>query len=775
MMDKDYITEGAVSMMTIQQQAYELPDVSLKVTMNIGRLRMKKKIISCLLVMFLACVSGCGKTQAQDLESSMDVNQVTFDDYIVTVQDLDENLQMARIAEDRLFLLTFPQGKFRFCNVSMDGNDIKEIPLSLSENERITCFYVNENSIFFMQKQKEESELVKIDRNGKILEKVQLEESLSLREEPLNCMTVDGAGNVVLATSSMVYLLNKNLQLVNKIELEKKQSIITFCRTRSGKIICGIQEENAGIGREKLRILDTETKEWGKNLPNADAESFIDEKCLLEGTGYDVYYKDGVGVFGYDENSEKWTKVMDALYSLVSVDEMKQIFGEYNGEFFGVAKDLTDEGTLGVSHYIKSKPEETDKKIITLAGYNITNKMRSYAKEFNRTHTDCKVKVVLYDDEEHTKMAMDIMSGKVPDVFMTSTLGISIQQMVARGILADLTTYYENDTTIHTKDIVPSVLEAMKVNDRLYSVCAGVMVSSAVCRTSDINRKNGWTFEEMEKALAQKGDDAIAFDEEDKSELLISLLANNMDSFVDWQTGECRFDSQEFKNILELCNKGVLLDDLTEREMEELWENTKKKKGEGKVLLGIIQNIDLEDIQKARQEFGSDITCIGLPERDREGSYFTFGEEYGIYSGSEVKDEAWEFVKVVMSKEFQMDENHLQYPEYPTRKDALAWKMETKIAKEAYEDSYGNWIDPIKNVDLQSDSDSACEETASTNEDVELIMDLISKTHKRSILDDAEVEIIIDETAAYFNGDKSLEKVTNNIQKRMVTYVNEQR
>ncbi|MDE5776931.1 MAG: extracellular solute-binding protein, partial [Lachnospiraceae bacterium] len=675
--------------------------------------------------------------------------------------------------------------------------DTVEIPVALSENEKVNCFYLDENNDIFCMTSigngKEDTEenveenmdyrmeLVKLNPEGMETARINLQEQLPLAEESLlNRITVDGPGNIIIATDKTVYSLDSELQLVNKISAKEQYEIVNFVRTKSGKVVCGEQKKDldsgeSGIG-SVLCILDTGKWEWGSFLTKVE-HSIIDEYCFMESQEYDFYYKDGAGIYGHNAGEETWTKVMDARCSLLTGQDIDGMIGEEQGNFWGILSgSVNGKNGFVLNRYSKMNPEEQkDKKIITYAGYNVTNQLRIIAREFNKTHEDCRIEIKLYEDEDHTRLGMDIASGKAPDVFPLSSLEIPMEQVVRKGILEDLTPYYEKDTEIRIEDISPSVLEGMKLQGKLYSVAPFYQLVSAACRTSDTDGKEGWTVAEMKEILDRKGEGALAFDITDKSEILYEFLMSSLNEFINRETGECDFDSPEFKDILEFCNEAISTDGMSDEDYDELLDDIETKLQEGKVLLSASQGVTLDEIQLERQRFGADITYIGLPEKDRQGSYFWFREEHGIYSGSDVKEEAWEFIRMIMSEAYQINENNIGAGFFPTRKDCLEWKIQAEMTTEPYEDAYGNWIEPIETNIWHTESGEERKTGPASQDDVDILLDLIERTRKRVALDDESALIIIEEAQAYFNGDKSLDKTAEIIQKRMTTYVNEQR
>lgn len=740
----------------------------------------KKGLFYFLIIALVVLLQGCGKQKAQDAEAVILSEDVTYEGKDIILQGLKGEVQQYSMKDGTLYVLTRQQEDSHLYKAAIDGSAIVEISVSLSKNARVNSFYVDgDNDILCLVSAENtdgQMELVKLNAEGKEIVRTELQELLPLTgENLLNRITVDGLGNIILASGSTVYSLSAELQFMNKISVKEHYEIISFIRTKSGEVACCIGGKDKDGESGELCILDTGKWKWGSFLQMA-TEPWIDEYCLMEGQEYDFYYKDGFGIYGYNSGENSWTKVLDARCSLLTAKDIDGMSREEKGQFLGMLSgSKNSEDGFALELYSKMKPEELEnKKIITFAGYNVQDPLRTVAREFNKTHKDCRVEIEIYEDEDHTRLALDIATGRVPDIFLPSDMQIPMEQWVRKGILEDLTPYYEKDTEICMEDVIPSVLEGMKVEDKLYYVAPYFSIWSAACRTNDAGGKEGWNLEEMKETLEKKGEGAIAFETPEKNEMLFEFLISSLSEFINWETGECDFCSQEFKDILEFCNGGILAEPMTDNELYDQLEEIETKMQEGKVLLSVDQSIALDNIQLARQKFGSDITYIGIPEKDRQGSYFVYQDQYAIYSGSNVKEEAWEFIRMVMSEEYQINVKLLNFAIFPTRKDCLEWMLQAQMATEPYEDAYGNWIEPIETNIWQTESGAERKTGPASQEDVDILLDLIRRTKKQAKLDNEGALIISEEAQAYFYGEKSLDEVAKIIQKRMTTYVNEQ-
>lgn len=735
----------------------------------------KKMIWNLFLIIVIFIMIGCSKDNYQ--ETVISPNDIIYEETDIVLKGIKGNVVKYSFNKEELYILTHEETDSHIYKVQPDGSNCTELLLTLSDNEMIEEFVVEENGgiIYLASKSDQENfnELVKVDLKGKEQIRENISKYLILSEESfLTKMVVDDKNNIILATAQTIYILDSALQLIDNVKIKNNYILTDFAKTKQGEIVCA-QEKNGkdGLIEERFCVFDTERKKWSTEL---DGNFPYGGNCLINGLEHDFYYKDNFGIYGYRIEEETSTKILDARYSFLASDDLNGMVLAEKDRFFSVIDENTKTAE-GLKLKIYSKINKEDlagKKTITFATYNVSDRMRIIAKEFNKTNKDCRIELKIYEDEEHTRLLMDIISGNVPDIIDISALGISPEQCVEKGLLEELTTYYENNAEV----IISSVSEGMKIEDKLYYVAPYFSIKSAVGRTSDIGNRTGWTFDEMKKMLVEKGEGVIPFDCEDKSIMLSNFLSNGLGDFVDWKSGECKFDSQEFKDILEICNGAKWNEEkeLDEDIIFEQVENLDKRLMEGKVLLSVDSGVSLENIQLNRQRFGEDITYIGFPNKERKGSYFVFPQQYGICTKSDVKDEAWEFLCLVMSEEYQIDMKYLNYYMMPTNQDCFNWKVKAKMATQPYIDEFGNEIEPIE-IQRRNNGATEIKTGPVSQKDVDIFVDLMNHTSKKVMFDEDLMDIITEEAQVYFKGEKSLDKTAEIIQKRISTYVNEQR
>ena len=653
-------------------------------------------------------------------------------------------------------------------SMKADGTDLQELGSpQLNENEYINYMLVkSDGTIQFLlgaydqKSEKTQYSLVAYDENGIEASREDVTKVLGLTDESyLNKALIDDKDRYVFATDQAVIVLDKDLKKVCEMKPDSNY-VEGIAKAKDGKILVA---DSSGDKGAKVQILDVDAQKWGESY-NLDLQYFSSSDALMNGIEYDFYYKDDAGIYGYDIASKKSTKVMDYVASNISSDNSYSITPIAKDTMMGTT---WDESGSKVVIYKKVDPSTiTDKETITVGAMYVDDNVKKAAIAFNKKNNKYQIEFKDYSNEEdpQTKMNADIIAGNVPDILCLS--GLSVDQYVEKGILEDLTSYYEKDSDVSVDDMIPSVAKAMQIDGKYYYIAPGFYVNTLVGAAKTVGTEPGWTMDDLKKVL-DENKDARPFYSENKNDNLYNFITMNISDYVDWSTGECTFDGQDFKDILEICNRGT--NEETDYSEDSPSEPSLIK--EGKVLLTNGGSLDMESVELYEAMFNGDITFIGYPNKDKDGSYFSFDNQLGIYSKSKNKDAAWEFLKTFLTKEYQGDRNNLY--SNPTRQDAFDMLVKSKTATEKYTDELGNEVEPLESGwgwdDLNVDIGPL------TDKQAQMYIDLVNNTDKTGEYNDEIGNIITEEAKAYFSGQKSLDETADVIQNRVKTYVNENR
>ena len=653
-------------------------------------------------------------------------------------------------------------------SMKADGTDLQELGSpQLNENEYINYMLVkSDGTIQFLlgaydqKSEKTQYSLVAYDENGKEASREDVTKVLGLTDESyLNKALIDDKDRYVIATDQAIIVLDKDLKKVCEMKPDSNY-IEGIAKTKDGKILVA---DSSGDEGAKVQILDVDAQKWGESY-KLDLQYFSSSDALMNGIEYDFYYKDDAGIYGYDIASKKSTKVMDYVASNISSDNSYSITPIAKDTMMGTT---WDESGSKVVIYKKVDPSTiTDKETITVGAMYVDDNVKKAAIAFNKKNNKYQIEFKDYSNEEdpQTKMNADIIAGNVPDILCLS--GLSVNQYVEKGILEDLTSYYEKDSDVSADDMIPSVAKAMQIDGKYYYIAPGFYVNTLVGAAKTVGTEPGWTMDDLKKVL-DENKDARPFYSENKNDNLYNFIFMNISDYVDWSTGECTFDGQDFKDILEICNRGT--NEETDYSEDSPSEPSLIK--EGKVLLTNGGSLDMESVELYEAMFNGDITFIGYPNKDKDGSYFSFENQLGIYSKSKNKDAAWEFLKTFLTKEYQGNRNNVYGN--PTRQDAFDMLVKSKTATEKYTDELGNEVEPLESGwgwdDLNVDIGPL------TDKQAQMYIDLVNNTDKTGEYNDEIGNIITEEAKAYFSGQKSLDETADIIQNRVKTYVNENR
>lgn len=527
-----------------------------------------------------------------------------------------------------------------------------------------------------------------------------------------------------------------------------------------------------GWGNEGLELkkVDLESKSFGEaiSLPNRAYN-------LFNGGGeYDVYYQDSNNLFGYNVSKQESVKLINWIDSDIDSNNMGSILPLNDGRIIATIYDYSYTSSANsIQLAVMSKHDRSEiaeKETITLAAMWLDSNIRSQIIKFNRSNPDYRIQVTDYSEfnteEDYsagiTKLSTEIITGKVPDIICVNS-DMPIQQYAAKGLLEDLYTYIDNDSELSRDKLL--MLQAMETDGKLYTVSPSFSITTVMGATSMVGDTPGWTLKDLLDLMNQHPE-ASAFAYVDQNSIMNYMCAVDMDSFVNWQTGECNFNSQDFIELLEFAKtfpKEINYDE--EMESEATLIQT------GKVLLYPISLADFNEYQIYKAMFGGEVTYIGFPTSNGVGHVAALNNTISISSKCKNKDAAWSFVRILLSKDYQ--HNNIWYG-FPTNKDAFQYLVTKAMATEEYVDEYGDTIYPVTGNEWGWDNITVkIKPLDQANYDQ--IMDVINNTTKTFKYDEKMFSIISEETGAFFSGVKSAQETAELIQNRISTYVNEQR
>ena len=620
----------------------------------------------------------------------------------------------------------------------------------------------------------------------------------------LSSFAVDAAGNLYVSDYNNIYVLDAEGNV--QFKLDGSQYNGSLCRLNAQQV--GVMWYNytddvnaADENGQYFVPIDLETKDWGEKVK---LPSNV-ESILPGDDAYDFYYTYNNNIYGYAAKTDTKEKLVDWLACDVDTNNMSGYAMLSDSRVAALMQDWSTDPTtyqLIVLHRVDAS-EIKEKKVLTLACMYLDWNLRSMIVEYNKTNDEYRINVVDYseyatDDDYNagvTKLTTEIISGSVPDIFLTSNL--PIDKYAAKGVIADLNTFMDGGNGLSRDYFVPQVMSALEKDGKLYELPTSFSVQTAYALSSIASQYDTWNVAAVQDAMTQLQEGATVFsDGWTKNTALSNCLSRNLSAFVDWTTGKCEFDSEAFQQLLAFCNSfpaetsdgdgaiayassaDIAVDDA-------MWESDATRITNGKQLMSTTGMYSFDSYIWNVYAIRDKITFTGYPTEDGSGSSFELQMPMAISSVTKYPDAAWDFVCSIIKKMNTIDENNYYYG-FPISQAAFDAEM-TDIMTEQYQlDENGEQVDwdgdgePDKairgNYKTMENGETVYKDVyALTQEDIDQILGVINNTRSVYDYDQEILDIITDEVAAYFAGDKDVQTTASMIQSRVNLYVQEQR
>lgn len=523
----------------------------------------------------------------------------------------------------------------------------------------------------------------------------------------------------------------------------------------------------------QLATIDMQTGQVGEPI---ELPFSLNYYSIAGSRNYDLLLTDSLGVYGYNIGDEAPTMIMNYINSDLSASNLNQIVEVSETQFMASYYDYYDYGQkIGTFTYV-DPATIPDKEVITIASYYLDYQMRTRVVEFNKANEEYRIMLKDYsqyaksDDylAGYTKLNNDILAGDMPDILILDE-NMPIESYVNKGLFADIYKFIDKDEELNREDYFQNVFDAHSTDGKLYAIVPHFNVWTVIGKAEDVGQEPGWTMQEMMDLLASKPEGTTLFGSQmTRESLMYYVTTMALPQFIDKETGVCSFESQGFKDILEFL-KTLPAEVEMDYEDPDYWTEYEMQYIEGKTLL---MPTTISEIQSLIYTFGSfgttDMTFVGFPSEEGLGSVLNCYDKYAISAKSPNQEGAWEFLRYYLTDEYQ--ETVYQMPvnkEIWMEKAMKAtekpyWENQETGEKEYYE--YSTWLGG-KEVILDP----------MTEDQIQKIYDFVSAVTLTYSYDQSLVDIIQEEAAPFFEGQKTADEVAKIIQGTIQLYVDENR
>ena len=594
----------------------------------------------------------------------------------------------------------------------------------------------------------------------------------------MDIMLVDELGQVYLTDYTTVTIMDADGKTLKTLEADGNSSPMAFC----GKFAMQSWRENA----QTMRILDPKTLELGDAITMPyNAWNYY----ASYDPAFDFYYMNAGVLYGYRTQEQQSEKVLDWMDYDIDFDTINQTEPLADGRILGILQTYNDDYTQTSYSLLLCSPVDpatlAQRKTLTIACLNMDYDLRQEILKFNKSQQDVRITINDYSqymDENGyqsalTKLNTEILSGKVPDLFMTNSL--PIEQYAAQGILIDLKPLIDSDSELSYDQLMTNVADAASVDGKLYEAFSEFTIMTVAVLKKVADNFQSWTLADVHSAMDMLQPGASVFGTGyTRDGVLQSCVGNAMAKFVDWNTGKCSFDSQEFKDLLAFANEFPETFD---------WENydysndtdsyTAMRNGMQLMLPTSIYT--LEDYLWTLAAMNMDISLVGYPSQDNSGSSFVLSNGVAISAACQDVDAAWSFVRRLFTADFQRGRYYYGLPSnaevFNERlQEVMTVDYQTDENGQPLLDENGNKLTNPKAIYWGNDGEQYSID-AMSQEQADQVMALYNSIHTMNGSNDAIYNIVTEEAGAYFAGQRSLDDVAGIIQNRVGLYVAEQK
>jgi len=579
-----------------------------------------------------------------------------------------------------------------------------------------------------------ESSLVKYDGESQQRYPIQLDDTADY----ITSLVIDQNENIIISTVDTVYVFDKNCN-----ELFQCQTAPLTMFLSEGGTPCVIHIEDEEYKLSKIDV--------GNKTINQITElsNIINSVLSYDEADETLLYYDNNAVSRIDLSNN----TTSTLFNWIDVD----ILGSSISSCIYVDDDsflvLADE--IANISKTESKPTDVTKQELVLGTYGDNEPLYSQIVSYNRSNSDIRLSVIDYsqynttdnDSQGYIRMEQDILAGNVLDIIDFST--ISSEPYSSMGLLADLYPYLDSDSEISRDDIVDNVLELLEMDNHLYEATPGYTIMSFVGSASELGNLSGGSVADYTEALKRSNIEAFVADAE--SSLLLWLISNyTTNNFIDWSKLETNYESENFIQLLTFL------------------EETMGTTGEQEAFLRHIALPDFLELQYYQQVYPDGVSFAGFPESG-SSAYLNLLISLSIASDSDYKEEAWEFVRLFLIEENQINLlNSNMF--FPSNSNSLKALSDYNMHQETTTDNQGNEIESSKGTTYGGDSEVTL--YAANQEQIDTIYNLINSAEGIYRSNSNVTTILYEEGSKFFAGEITAVDAANLIDQRVLEYLN---
>lgn len=408
-----------------------------------------------------------------------------------------------------------------------------------------------------------------------------------------------------------------------------------------------------------------------------------------------------------------------------------------------------------VTQNTKDESAKQTEEIVMVTVDSSTHLLEKAIEDFNASQDDYVVKLVKYeyeafDDMEdlRTRFYASLLHEDSPDLLDLRQLDeVALSK---NGYLEDLAPWLESSTVLSRNDYETQVLECGNIGGIQAFLPKTISIRFLVTSKNTYNGI-GWTYRDLIRIWKERPDAS----EVAMGACVDTFLGSNLSYFMDFDKAECYFDGEEFRELLAWILERPSRVGNGSKSEDEIREEIQN----GKLLWRGKRVLSIRDIQFIEDEFGGEANYVGYPSPDGKPLvWLETMDNIGILKNSSRKEGAWRFLEFYQK---HRDEQGFFLYELPGDKALREQLFQEELSETS------------ESIGVEDDHTRSYRGRYSTEREIEIFNDLLSKARKLPDCNDEIWDIFCQELPACLSGEKSVEDVTGILQSRIGLYLKE--
>ncbi|MBR4818546.1 MAG: extracellular solute-binding protein [Clostridiales bacterium] len=620
-----------------------------------------------------------------------------------------------------------------------------------------------------------------VDDEGNAAEVVSAE---MLEEVPDTKITMLDDGGVAIVGNGKMYTYNeKGVRLCKCYD--------SFDRTIEGRLIRNngkyyVVSVNPGYGREKdikLKEVDVMTGKLGEGIDAGELAGYGE----IQSTDQGIFVSSSGGCSKYDMDTKEITEV----FNWNDTDVDRTMLGRISftpkdeNEYFAVSivqKRTTVEPYL--IHLTRAeKNPHAGKSMIVVGGMFLTDdELMSFVDAYNRA-PESKARAIIVDyaegltmqdprDDVERQLYLDLFSGNGPDILVN----MGDKEAFRNGeIMEDLNPYMDGENGISRDGFFDNIFRACERGGKLYHVPVKVNLSGFLVNSDLVKYPDGWTYDEFDQAARSMPEQVSFMEGTLHNDMLKIFLSTSLPRFVDYEKKKVDVQNDDMRRLLEMTNeyavriipgdegkKVVSKSNGTEIYEVGIHDFTRDKFNEGILAVRDKKIYSVNEYCLDSNQNQGRVSFIGYPGPQRTGMAVTPRMSLGIVSSGSNKDLAWDFIRAYLMYDVPEDVQDMGL--------SVNRSVFDKQCRREMEEENRVYDDWVKKLGRLPPADIFAK---ITEEDIDELRVLMDHADVSCVIDQAMFDVISEEAAAYFAGDRSMDEVLKLIDNRTSLIVSE--